>query len=68
MLTIDRLTLQLPYYPRWWRREWTTCIESLSLHLQPGEEVTASVRAVAFESSAGVESMTPGGVVTTKDG
>ena len=39
-----------------------------ALHLQPGEEVTAPVRAVAFESSAGVESMTPGGVVTTKDG
>ena len=48
MLTIDRLTLQLPYYPRWWRREWTTCIESLSLHLQPGE-----VHAVVGASGAG---------------
>jgi len=48
MLTIDRLTLQLPYYPRWWRREWTTCIESLSLHLPPGE-----VHAVVGASGAG---------------
>jgi len=48
MLTIDRLTLQLPHYPRWWRREWTTCIESLSLHLQPGE-----VHAVVGASGAG---------------
>ncbi|BBI75503.2 hypothetical protein HAALTHF_47660n [Vreelandella aquamarina] len=44
MLTIDRLTLQLPYYPRWWRREWTTCIESLSLHLPPGEVHAVVVR------------------------
>ncbi|WP_404377136.1 ATP-binding cassette domain-containing protein [Vreelandella aquamarina] len=48
MLNIDRLTLQLPHYPRWWRREWATCIESLSLHLQPGE-----VHAVVGASGAG---------------
>jgi hypothetical protein len=39
-----------------------------ALHLQPGEQVSASVRAVAFESSAGVESMTPDGMVTKKEG
>ncbi|WP_404465620.1 ATP-binding cassette domain-containing protein [Vreelandella aquamarina] len=48
MLTIDRLTLQLPHYPRWWRREWATCIEALSLHIAAGE-----VHAVVGASGAG---------------
>lgn len=48
MLTIDRLTVQLPHYPRWWRREWTSCIDSLSLHLQTGD-----VHAVVGASGAG---------------
>ncbi|GGC78958.1 ATP-binding cassette domain-containing protein [Vreelandella lutescens] len=48
MLHIDRLILQLPHYPHWWRQEWTTCIDALSLHIAPGE-----VHAVVGASGAG---------------
>ncbi|WP_457944347.1 ATP-binding cassette domain-containing protein [Vreelandella alkaliphila] len=48
MLNIENLTLQLPYYKQWWRREWTTCVDNLSLSLQPGE-----IHAVIGASGAG---------------
>ncbi|BBI49516.1 hypothetical protein HORIV_19370 [Vreelandella olivaria] len=41
MLTIDRLTLQLPYYAAgyaaWWKRRWATCLDAFSLTFCPGE-------------------------------
>ena len=37
-----------------------------ALLLKPDQKVSASVRAVAFESTVGVESITPSGVVTKK--
>ncbi|MGM0833003.1 MAG: ATP-binding cassette domain-containing protein [Pseudomonadota bacterium] len=48
MLRLENLTLQLPYYKHWWRREWSTCIDNLSLSLQPGE-----IHAVIGASGAG---------------
>ncbi|HBS83041.1 ATP-binding cassette domain-containing protein [Vreelandella alkaliphila] len=48
MLYIENLTLQLPYYKHWWRREWTTCVDNLSLSIHPGE-----VHAVIGASGAG---------------
>ncbi|TVP48353.1 MAG: ABC transporter ATP-binding protein [Halomonas sp.] len=48
MLTIDRLSLQLPFYASWWRRDWTTCIEAFSLPFSAGE-----VHAVVGASGAG---------------
>ena len=48
MLHIDRLTLQLPYYQPWWKRQWATCFEQISLSLVPGE-----VHAVVGASGAG---------------
>ncbi|WP_083002142.1 ATP-binding cassette domain-containing protein [Halomonas sp. GT] len=48
MLQLENLTLQLPYYKHWWRREWTTCVDNLSLSIQPSE-----VHAVIGASGAG---------------
>lgn len=48
MLTIDQLSLQLPVYASWWKREWTTCLDELSLHVSAGE-----VHAVVGASGAG---------------
>ncbi|WP_386082865.1 ATP-binding cassette domain-containing protein [Vreelandella sp. F11] len=52
MLTIDCLTLQLPYYAAgyaaWWKRRWATCLDAFSLTLSPGE-----VHAVVGASGAG---------------
>jgi len=48
MLHIERLTLELPHYPRWWQREWATCIDALSLHIAAGE-----IHAVVGASGAG---------------
>ena len=52
MLTIDRLTLQLPYYAdgytAWWKRRWATCLDAFSLTFSPGE-----VHAVVGASGAG---------------
>ncbi|MGP9767117.1 ATP-binding cassette domain-containing protein [Halomonas sp. AOP13-D3-9] len=52
MLTIERLTLQLPYYAHghasWWKRRWATCLDELSLQFSAGE-----VHAVVGASGAG---------------
>lgn len=48
MLTIDQLSLQLPMYASWWKREWTTCLDRLSLCFSAGE-----VHAVVGASGAG---------------
>lgn len=48
MLTIDRLSLQLPLYVSWWKREWATCLNEFSLTFCPGE-----VHAVVGASGAG---------------
>ncbi|MEA2118165.1 ATP-binding cassette domain-containing protein [Halovibrio sp. HP20-50] len=56
MLTIDRLTLQLPYYAHghahghasWWKRRWATSLDELSLQFSAGE-----VHAVVGASGAG---------------
>lgn len=48
MLAIEHLSLQLPYYASWWKRDWTTCLEQLSLHFSAGE-----VHAVVGASGAG---------------
>ncbi|WP_249977050.1 ATP-binding cassette domain-containing protein [Vreelandella olivaria] len=48
MLHIDQLTLQLPYYRRWWQRDWATCFENISLTILPGE-----VHAIVGASGAG---------------
>lgn len=48
MLRIEQLTLQLPYYRRWWQRDWTTCLDQLSLSIMPGE-----IHAVVGASGAG---------------
>ncbi len=37
MLEITDWSLSLPHYPRWWKREWSPVIESLSLDIQAGE-------------------------------
>lgn len=48
MLTIDRLSLQLPLYVSWWKREWATCLNECSLKFSAGE-----VHAVVGASGAG---------------
>lgn len=48
MLTIDQLSLQLPMYASWWKREWATCLDELSLCFSAGE-----VHAVVGASGAG---------------
>lgn len=52
MLTIERLTLQLPFYAHgykaWWKRRWATCLDELSLQFSAGE-----VHAVVGASGAG---------------
>jgi len=48
VLTIDRLSLQLPLYVSWWKREWATCLNEFSLTFSPGE-----VHAVVGASGAG---------------
>ncbi|MBT2788968.1 MULTISPECIES: ATP-binding cassette domain-containing protein [unclassified Halomonas] len=48
MLTIDQLSLQLPLYASWWKRDWATCLDAFSLTLSPGE-----VHAVVGASGAG---------------
>lgn len=48
MLTIEHLSLQLPYYLTWWKREWATCLDNLTLRFQPG-----GVHAVVGASGAG---------------
>ncbi|MDQ7727134.1 ATP-binding cassette domain-containing protein [Halomonas sp. SpR8] len=52
MLTIDQLSLQLPYYAHghasWWKRKWATCLDELSLQFSAGE-----VHAVVGASGAG---------------
>lgn len=48
MLTINRLSLQLPLYVSWWKREWATCLNEFSLTFCSGE-----VHAVVGASGAG---------------
>ena len=48
MLTIDQLSLQLPLYISWWKREWATCLNEFSLTFCSGE-----VHAVVGASGAG---------------
>jgi len=48
VLTIERLSLQLPLYRSWWRREWATCLDECSLTIFSGE-----VHAVVGASGAG---------------
>ena len=48
MLTIDQLSLQLPLYTSWWKRDWATCLDEFSLTVFPGE-----VHAVVGASGAG---------------
>ncbi|HDZ47201.1 hypothetical protein LCGC14_0028080 [marine sediment metagenome] len=48
MLTIDRVSLKLPMYASWWKREWATCLDELSLCFSAGE-----VQAVVGASGAG---------------
>lgn len=48
MLIIDQLSLQLPYYASWWKRDWATCLEELSLRFSAGD-----VHAVVGASGAG---------------
>ncbi|WP_336274182.1 ATP-binding cassette domain-containing protein [Vreelandella indica] len=48
MLTIDRLSLQLPLYASRWKREWATCLNEFSLTFCSGE-----VHAVVGASGAG---------------
>ncbi len=48
MLQINRLNLQLPHYQKWWRRDWTTCIEDVTFDVQPAE-----IHAVIGASGAG---------------
>ncbi len=52
MLTIDHLTLQLPYYAHgrasWWKRRWATCLDDLTLQISAGE-----IHAVVGASGAG---------------
>ena len=48
MLQIDDLSLQLPYYASWWRRQWAEVLAGVSLDVRPGE-----VHAVIGASGAG---------------
>tara|TARA_R110000824_G_scaffold43078_4_gene126205 strand:+ start:11505 stop:12338 length:834 start_codon:yes stop_codon:yes gene_type:complete len=48
VLTINRLSLQLPLYVSWWKREWATCLNEFSLTFCSGE-----VHAVVGASGAG---------------
>jgi peptide/nickel transport system ATP-binding protein len=48
MLTVDQLTLRLPYYASWWKREWATCLDEVSLKVSAGD-----VHAVVGASGAG---------------
>jgi len=48
VLTIDRVSLKLPMYASWWKREWATCLDELSLCFSAGE-----VQAVVGASGAG---------------
>ncbi|SNY96695.1 ATP-binding cassette domain-containing protein [Halomonas sp. hl-4] len=48
MLSIENVTLQLPYYANWWQRRWATCLDSLSMNVARGE-----VHAVVGASGAG---------------
>lgn len=48
MLSIEHLTLQLPYYATWWRRRWAEVLSDVSLEVYPGE-----VHAVVGASGAG---------------
>ena len=48
MFTIDQLSLQLPMYASWWKREWATCLNDVSLTFATGE-----VHALVGASGAG---------------
>jgi peptide/nickel transport system ATP-binding protein len=48
VLTIDQLSLQLPLYASWWKRDWATCLDGFSLKACAGE-----VHAVVGASGAG---------------
>ncbi|MGY2461507.1 ATP-binding cassette domain-containing protein [Vreelandella sulfidaeris] len=48
MFTIDQLSLQLPLYASWWKREWVTCLDNVSLTFATGE-----VHALVGASGAG---------------
>ncbi|MGQ7260510.1 ATP-binding cassette domain-containing protein [Vreelandella sp. V005] len=37
MFTIDQLSLQLPLYASWWKREWATCLDDVSLAFATGD-------------------------------
>ena len=48
MLTIEQLSLQLPLYATWWKRDWAACLDEFSLKVSAGE-----VHAVVGASGAG---------------
>lgn len=48
MFTIDQLSLQLPMYASWWKREWATCLDDVSLTFATGD-----VHALVGASGAG---------------